>query len=276
MKKILKILIGISLLFLLIGAVNAADNSTKQSTVQDEQIDTPDSYNGKPIIWEDQSSQVSKNNQKTVQNTATKAIKCKVKTHDIKRRQGKNIQFAVWIKDNKNKPVDNLKLKLKRVYKGHSYTSYIRTISGEGIKFYSNLGSGKHKIYITSANPKYKVSATSTITIGNGKLSYVGLKIRNPNSYPAHKKGISAYYTFGGQNNPGVYATVDGRGSWDGYIHKKIVSAMFYFKNNKNSKLITKKVKGHTNIYVSTAYYHLINGYTPVYAKVWYTPYNNR
>ncbi len=162
-KKILTI-IGITLLFLLIGAVNAAENSTKETTVQNKQIDTTDSYNVKPIIQNDQSSQVS-NNQKNVQKTSTNSIKCKVKTHDIKRRHGTNIKFAMWIKDNKNKPVDNLKLKLKRVYKGHSYTSYIRTSSGKGIKVYPKLGSGKHKIYITSANPKYKVSAVSTITI---------------------------------------------------------------------------------------------------------------
>ena len=57
----------------------------------------------------------------------------------------------------------------------------------------------------------------------------------------------------------------------DGYIHKKILVAAFYFKHNKNGKFIVRAAKGHTNRYVSNAYYHLIKGYTPFYAKVWYT-----
>ena len=79
--------------------------------------------------------------------------------------QGSNY-FKVTVKDSKNKPIKNLKLKFK-VYTGNSYKTYTVKTNTNGIASLStkNLKAGTHKVTVTSGNSKYDVSASSKITV---------------------------------------------------------------------------------------------------------------
>lgn len=231
-NKIIVLIIAVALITLSLGAISAADNSTN-------------------IVKEKQPT------------------KCKVIIKSVTAKEGQNKKIIGYIKDNKNKPIKSTTARVTEIHNGDK-KSYDFEIDNKGRYIDNTLyyKLGKTKIIIKSKDPRYTFSGRFYVTI-KPNIKHVILKC--PKDIYYTKKGISAYYTLGGQDNPGVYARVDGRSSLDGSIDKKILVAAFYFKNNKNGKFIVRTTKGHTYSATSWAYYHLIKGYTPFYVKVWYT-----
>ena len=238
-NKIFVLLVAVALLLLFVGAVSASDNTN---------------YDTKKVIKEKQ---------------LTKPIPCKVKVKSRTAYEGQDKKIVAYIRDNKNRLLKNVDIHVTEVHNGYiSHYSSNTDNKGRYIDSTTSFKLGKTKVRISSADNRYTFSGSFYVNI---KPIIKTVILKCPRDIYYTKKGISAYYTLGGQDNPGVYARVEGRSSVDGYIHKKILVAAFYFKHNKNGKFIVRAAKGHTNRYVSNAYYHLIKGYTPFYAKVWYT-----
>lgn len=286
MKKILKILIGISLLFLLIGAVNAADNSTTDTvTIEDSQNEET---NIKSI---DESQAIEKT--KTTPQTSdslkeSKKVKCKVKATPVKSYVNQKKYFKISVNKNDGSKIHKhiplgLKIKVGKKYRYYTLKTNTLGIARFGTK---NLPIGIHKVSIYSKSKNYKIYATSKIIIK--QYPHVIIKIKGPyanHAYKIVKKGagyydgytVSASYSLGGQDSPGAYVCVDGRGSYTGYVYVKLKKAKFYFKNNKNGKIITRFATKPYNYYespgclgISELDTRLIKGYTPICVKVWY------
>ncbi len=120
-----------------------------------------------PTIQEDQTSSDESTHTTTVNNVkVSSTITPKVKAQGITVKPKANSYFKVIVKTQNNKPVKNLKLKIK-VWTGKKTKTYTVTTNKNGFAKLSTkkLTAGNHKVQVTSANKKYSISKSSKIVV---------------------------------------------------------------------------------------------------------------
>lgn len=287
-KKIFIILTAFALMFLFVGIVSAADNtSTDTVKIKEKQIDNE-------IITEKQIQTTNKNNEisnvrtynKGMSNVQTSAntkhkvlINAPAKTFKYK----SNSHFKISLKDyNTHNPLKNKKVKIKislgKIAKSKYYKTNAQGVISLNTK---NLKIGVYKISISIKGSKdtYAASKNSKIIITN-KLPYaitvpledISVSIYIPEYKLKTGQKLVAFYNteLYGQYPNGIYiGTLLHPGQGD-YSNTKLLKAQIYFESQSTGKMISK-------IYTKTNRYHdnmkpikLIKGYTPIKVKVWY------
>lgn len=122
-----------------------------------------------------------KTNINTNQNVKTKTtpkIKTKVTATPVAVKHNKNKYFKVKIlKKSNNAKIKNIKIQLK-INNGNKYQNYTIKTNKYGIAKFNTkkLNKGQYKVKISSKNPKYSISKSSKIIIGNEYSSILKLK----------------------------------------------------------------------------------------------------
>ena len=255
-KKFSLIFMIFFILILSIGAISAA-NDTDVASDTSEVESTQDS-----VVVEDTSAEVTSEPQKAV-----KKIPTDVDADEVMAVKGKNSYFKVEVENERtDSPVKNIKLNVKVVSKSKSKVFVIKTNSRGIAKLNTkSLGLGDHKVIITSADVKYKISKKSKIFIG--KKHVTTMKI-NSKKVLSNKDTIKTYTKYDDDDKEIKFKVIKG-----GSVAKtKIYKVKFYFKNKYNGRTIVK-----------TDYYDYDHGkwecpeedydpyrYTPLKLKVWY------
>lgn len=169
----------------------------------------------------------SKNSSTTVTKISTK-----VSANQVANEYKKSKYFKVKVKDKNGHAVKNVKIKLK-VYTGSKTKVYTVQTNSKGIAKFNtkSLKLGNHKVVISSANSKYKISKTSKIFIGKKHYAIVkpGIKkvLKNKDAL-----GVKVYNDEDEKEAKVVYKKTP--------KYTKVTKAVFYLKNKKTGKLITK------------------------------------
>lgn len=239
--KLKNYLILISLfltLIISIGVISASEDLSDASLLEDggnvssaELNDSSMAVNPAPAATSSPEKTVENStNEKTVK-TAAK-ISTKVSVDQVANEYKKSKYFKVKVKDKKGIAVKNVKIKLK-IYTGSKYKSYIIKTNSKGIAKFNtkSLKLGNHKVVISSANAKYKISKSSKIFIG--KKHYAIVK-------PKHKKVLKNKDVIGLK----IVNDEDEKEAKVVYKKKpkytKVIKAIFYLKNKKTGKIIKK------------------------------------
>jgi hypothetical protein len=213
-------------LILCIGAVSASpDNCSADNVIA---LDDSNNIDVKAI---DSSSNVSTT---TNVKASVKKIDTEVDADDVAVIHKKKSYFKVKVKnDDTDKPVKNLKLKLKVFTKKKSKTYTIKTNSKGIAKFNTKvLGTGKHKVVVTSADEQYKVSKKAKIFVG--KKHKVTLR---PASSKKLKNGDTIRVSVKKEDDGDKEVEVAFKASPK---HTILLKAKFYLKNKKTGKVIKK------------------------------------
>ena len=287
-KKILIVLSVIALTLLFVGAVSAADNTTKDTVKIKEKENTNKEVISETQIQSTKNKEISNVNTNKVPSNSTKS-KDNIKPMHTNYSKSNNLNsektivsapkvyvyykhnnyFKVEVKNSHKKLIPNLKLKL-RVYTGKTFKTYTIKTNKKGIASLNtkNLKIGIHNVLITSGSKKYKVNKASKIIVKKyQKLKTLTMKIGSGDYYEAQKRVYKKDYInlcyeskWGRQSRPGIsiYAT------WGKALntakHIKVSHFITYYKNY-NGKIINRK-----------SHYHApqINGYKPFQVKIWY------
>ncbi|WP_407410248.1 hypothetical protein [Methanobrevibacter sp.] len=211
-------------LILCIGSVSAENITEIDNSNATQEIATPTDEVKQPIENDQATSVSPKPTKKIVTDTDVDNVVVDYK---------KNNHVKVKVKNDKsNKAIKDLKLKIKIFTKTKSKTYTIKT-GKNGIALFNTkkLGLGDHKVVITSADNKYKVSIKTHIFVG--KKHTVTLK---PNTSKKLKnKDTIKVYTVKDDNEKEVKVAFKGAAK-----KTKIAKAVFFLKNKKTGK-ITKK-----------------------------------
>ena len=169
----------------------------------------------------------------TKQSKSVKKIDTDADADDVVVDYKKNAYLKVKVKnDDTEKPIKNLKLKVKVFTKSKSKTYIIKTNSKGIAKFNTkSLKLGDYKVIISSADSKYKVSENAPIFVG--KKHTITLK---PNSYKKLKnKDVLRVYTRSDDDEKEIKVAFKG-------VAKKsnIIKAVFYLKNKYTGKIVKK------------------------------------
>ena len=175
----------------------------------------------------------SSTNEKT--SKSVKKISTKVSADQVANEYMKSKYFKVKVKDRNGKYVKNVKINLK-VYTGSKFKRYTVKTNYKGIAKFNtkSLRLGNHKVVISSADDKYKISKTSKIFIG--KKRYVTL--RSKSKKVLRNKDVIGYKIVKDEDEKEVHV-----------VYKKtpkftrITKAIFYFKNKITCKIIKEIVK---------------------------------
>lgn len=223
--KISAIFILIFLSLILCVSSVSAENVTEadsEDVAQDEAVPIDDVEQSSPDVSAPVVSQKS-----------TKKIDTDTDVDDVVVGYKKNEYLKVKVKnDDTDKPIKKLKLKVKVFTKSKSKTYTIKT-NNKGIALFNTkiLGLGDHKVVITSADNRYKVSDTAHIFVG--KKHTITLK---PNANKKLKnKDVLRVYTVNDDDEKDIKVAFKG-------VAKKtnIVKAVFYLKNKVTGKIIKK------------------------------------
>lgn len=271
-----KILFAFLILILTIGVVSATENLTGVVSIDDglKSQDALSYENGFDEILEAQNTpenilekaQTNADDSKSSPQSSgpssePKIIKTKVKTYDIDSNIYKKSKiFKIKITNKKtNKPIKNLKISLEITNNFHKYKTYTLKTNNKGIAKFNikNLKMGYNSFDITSKDPKYLVEGFSGVAVGKLKKP-VTVKV-NSNIKLKNGDRLSTFYVkkYDGMFHKGFHVL----GDEDNKHIIDIYKVKFYFKNNKNGKIITK---------TSNNYVKPIKGYSPVKAKIWY------
>ena len=163
----------------------------------------------------------------------TKKIDTDTDADDVVVGYKKNEFLKVKVKnDNTEKPIKDLKLKIK-VYTKSKSKIYTITTGKNGIALFNTkkLGLGDHKVIITSADKKYKVSEKAQIFVGKKHT----ITLKHNTIKKLKNKDILRVYTINDGDEKDVKVAFKG-------IAKKtnIAKAVFYLKNKKTGKIIKK------------------------------------
>ena len=159
LKKLgISILIVLSLV-LLMGAVSA-ENSTD--------VAIADTSNSTADAAADNTPATTQTTQSTQKSAPVKKIDVDVDADDAVVPYKKNSYFKVKVKDDDtNKPLKNIKVKIKVFTKSKSKIYTIKTNSKGIAKFNTKiLKKGDHKVIVTSADPSCKFKETAHIFVG--------------------------------------------------------------------------------------------------------------
>ena len=181
--------------------------------------------------------------------------------------KGKNSFFKVKVENEKtDKPIKNLKLNVKVISKSKSKVFVIKTNSKGIAKLNTkSLGLGDHKVIITSADVKYKISKKSKIYIGKNHVTTMKI---NSKKVLSNKDTIKTYIKNDDEDKEIKFKVIKG----NSVAKTKIYKVKFYFKNKYTGRTVVK-----------TDYYDYDHGkwecpnedyhphkYTPLKLKVWY------
>jgi hypothetical protein len=146
----------------------------------------------------------------------------------------KKSYFKVKVKnDDTDKPVKNLKLKLKVFTKKKSKTYSIKTNSMGIAKFNTKvLGTGKHKVVVSSADDQYSVKKNAKIFVG--KKHGINLKAGSSKKL---KNGDTIKVSVKKDDDGDKEVKVAFKAKPK---HTIILKAKFYLKNKKTGKVIKK------------------------------------
>lgn len=253
------IFIVVLMAFFAIGIVSAEElNSSYNLTVDDNQ---------NILKIDNQSNDLVKNNQSSISSEPSKEvkIKTKVKTSNIHSHPYKKSKYyKIKITDKKTKkPIKYLKIKVKAVdaLSNKKIKTYSLKTNKKGIVKFNlkNLKIGSIWFDISSNDQRYDVKGYGDVLIG---------KLKKPVTIKMNKqiklKNGDTLSTFYLKKSDGMFkkgVNVAGDDADNKYV-MCIYKAKFFFKNNKNGKIISKiSYNGNVN---------LIKGYTPIKTKVWY------
>lgn len=174
-------------------------------------------------------TQTGDNKQKTVKKISTKTEADKVA---FKYKSNNYFKVKVENRYDDDIPIKNVKIKLK-IYTGSNSKTYIVKTNSRGIAKFNtkNLKVGSHKVVISSADDRYKISKVSNILIGK-EFSTV-LK-SNSNNVLKTKDKIA--FKFKNDFDEKEVKVVFKKKS----KHTIITKAKFYFKNKYTGKIVTK------------------------------------
>ncbi|WP_298534016.1 Ig-like domain-containing protein [uncultured Methanobrevibacter sp.] len=169
---------------------------------------------------------------KTTTSTTVKKVDTKVSADQVANEYKKSRYFKVKVKDKNGHVVKNIKIKLK-IYTGSKYKSYTVNTNSKGIAKFNtkSLKLGNHKVVISSADSKYKISKTSKIFIGKKHYAIVKPKVKKVLKNK-DVLGVKIYNDEDEKEAKVVYKKTP--------KYTKVVKAVFYLKNKKTGKLITK------------------------------------
>lgn len=220
--------LGISLLIvlslvLLMGAVSA-ENSTDVSIAETSNSTADGPADNTPATT--QTTQAS-----TQKSAPAKKIDVDVDADDAVVAYKKNSYFKVKVKNDKNnKPVKNIKVKIKVFTKSKSKTYTIKTNSKGIAKFNTKiLKKGDHKVIVTSADSSCKFKETAHIFVG--KKHTITLK---PNTSKKLKnKDIIRVKVKNDDDEKEIKVSFKGKAK-----KTNIIKAVFYLKNKYTGKVI--------------------------------------
>jgi len=226
-KLVISILIVLSLV-LLMGAVSA-ENST-DTAIADTSNSTADvAADNTPATT--QTTQAS--TQSTQKSAPVKKIDVDVDADDAVVPYKKNSYFKVKVKeDDTNKPLKNIKVKIKVFTKSKSKIYTIKTNSKGIAKFNTKiLKKGDHKVIVTSADPSCKFKETAHIFVG--KKHTITLK---PNTSKKLKnKDVIRVKVKNDDDEKEIKVSFKGKAK-----KTNIIKAVFYLKNKYTGKVIKK------------------------------------
>lgn len=167
----------------------------------------------------------------------------------------------------------NVKLTVK-VKIGKTIKTYKVTTNSNGeakILNIKNLKVGAYPVTVNSRDEKFNVKDKGKIYIFNNNQKTITIKMNK--SKKVKGGSLEAFYsTRDAQESKGVHVQSYSSEGHDGDPHLFITKAKFFFKNKKTGKIITKTSKTKISKLYGWDYPYskLINGYTPIKAKIWY------
>ncbi|AMK14731.1 Ig-like domain-containing protein [Methanobrevibacter olleyae] len=229
-KPILVIILLFLTIIISIGTISADENQKGLLSDMNNSNNTS-SIDSSGDLSTNQSSTVATSS-KTSSNETPKKISTKVIADPVANEYKKSKYFKVKIKDENGYYLKNVKINLK-IYTGSKAKIYTVKTNSKGIAKFNtkSLKLGNHKVAISSANSRYKISKTSKIFIG--KKQYVTLKLKTKKVLK-NKDVLSLKI-----KNDEDEKEVD-------VVYKKtpkftrVTKAVFYLKNKKTGKIIKK------------------------------------
>ena len=202
---------------------DVSDNTNSSSTVKDESKENTTSTNTQtkpqPVV----------SKPKPVKKIATKT-----EADIVAFKYKSNNYFKVEVEDRYDDdiPIKNVKVKLK-IYTGSKSKTYIVKTNSRGIAKFNtkNLKPGSHKVVITSADERYKISKVSKIIIG--KQYSTVLKSKSSKVLKTKDKIALKYRNDFDEKEVKVIFKKKSK-------HTIITKAIFYFKNKYTGKVVTK------------------------------------
>ena len=202
---------------------DVSDNTNSSSTVKDESKENTTSTNTQtkpqPVV----------SKPKPVKKIATKT-----EADIVAFKYKSNNYFKVEIEDRYDDdiPIKNVKVKLK-IYTGSKSKTYIVKTNSRGIAKFNtkDLKPGSHKVVITSADERYKISKVSKIIIG--KQYSTVLKSKSSKVLKTKDKIALKYRNDFDEKEVKVIFKKKSK-------HTIITKAIFYFKNKYTGKVVTK------------------------------------
>ena len=202
---------------------DVSDNTNSSSTVKDESKENTTSTNTQtkpqPVV----------SKPKPVKKIATKT-----EADIVAFKYKSNNYFKVEVEDRYDDdiPIKNVKVKLK-IYTGSKSKTYIVKTNSRGIAKFNtkNLNPGSHKVVITSADERYKISKVSKIIIG--KQYSTVLKSKSSKVLKTKDKIALKYKNDFDEKEVKVIFKKKSK-------HTIISKAKFYFKDTYTGKVVTK------------------------------------
>lgn len=202
---------------------DVSDNTNSSSTVKDESKENTTSTNTQtkpqPVV----------SKPKPVKKIATKT-----EADIVAFKYKSNNYFKVEVEDRYDDdiPIKNVKVKLK-IYTGSKSKTYIVKTNSRGVAKFNtkNLNPGSHKVVITSADERYKISKVSKIIIG--KQYSTVLKSKSSKVLKTKDKIALKYRNDFDEKEVKVIFKKKSK-------HTIITKAIFYFKNKYTGKVVTK------------------------------------
>lgn len=202
---------------------DVSDNTNSSSTVKDESKENTTSTNTQtkpqPVV----------SKPKPVKKIATKT-----EADIVAFKYKSNNYFKVEVEDRYDDdiPIKNVKVKLK-IYTGSKSKTYIVKTNSRGIAKFNtkDLKPGSHKVVITSADERYKISKVSKIIIG--KQYSTVLKPKSSKVLKTKDKIALKYRNDFDEKEVKVIFKKKSK-------HTIITKAIFYFKNKYTGKVVTK------------------------------------
>ncbi len=256
--------IGVFIILLItifaIGIVSAEDASSSDNLTVDNNHNSLEIANQSTDFVNDQSSSINGSDTLSKEKIKTKVKTSNVFSHPYK----KSKYYKIKITDKKTgKPIKYLEINVKVVngLTDKKIKNYVLKTNKKGIVKFNlkDLKVGTMCFYISSNNPQYKVNGYGDVLIG---------KLKKPITIKMNKqiklKNGDTLFTFCLKKGDGMYkkGVIVGGDDADNKHVMCTYKSKFFFKNNKNGKIISKSsYSGHTD---------LIKGYTPIKTKIWY------
>lgn len=286
-KKILIILSVLALTFLFVGAVSAADNTTKDTVKIKEKENTNEKTISETQIQSTNNNAISntkKEDESKVNSIQTENTNKQHKHKVLINAPAKNFKyksnshFKISLKDsNTHNPIKNKKVKIKISFGKTAKSKYYTTNSQGLISLNTkNLKIGVYKVTISIPKSKdtYATSKNTKIIITQYYTKTVKLQIARttPEIRPCKLKTgvlLCAYYApdNSGQFNRGIYIGTQFFG-YKTVDNTKLLRAQITFKGN--GKTISKVYKKTSICGCNFCTISIPRGYTPIKAEVWY------